>query len=171
MIRIAAITLARSAHRCKSEGIYWQLGVSIYDAIPKNLLRLFFRNRLASQKTLKNLQGYFLLVLKVFFWRVLRKGASFFVFQNFGIEISFMWYRGGLSLLFGIEISFFWYRDSAFWCSASKLSSSWDQSFFWASTSCKMEIKEDLDTKKKIKESRYPKKTSRYQLKESPLKK
>ena len=29
------------------------------------------------------------------------KGASFF-----GIEISFLWYRDGLSLLFGIEISF-----------------------------------------------------------------
>ena len=43
-----------------------------------------------------------------------------------GIEISFMWYRGGLSLPFGIEI-FSWYRDSAFCCSASGSSSSWDQ--------------------------------------------
>ena len=39
---------------------------------------------------------------------------------------------------------------------------------FWASTSCKLELKEDLDTEKKIEKSRYPKKTSRYQLKESP---
>ena len=29
---------------------------------------------------------------------------------------------------------------------------------FWASTSCKMEVKEDLDTKKKIEKSRYFKK-------------
>ena len=30
-----------------------------------------------------------------------KRGASFF-----GIEMSFLWYRGGLSLLFGIEILF-----------------------------------------------------------------
>ena len=29
---------------------------------------------------------------------------------------------------------------------------------FWASTSCKLEVKEDLDTEKKIEKSRYPKK-------------
>ena len=47
--------------------------------------------------------------------RPLKGGASFF-----GIEMSFLWYRGGPSLLFGIEISFFC-------CSASISSSSWDQ--------------------------------------------
>ena len=40
--------------------------------------------------------------------------------------------------------------------------------FFWGSTSCKMEVKEDLVTKKKIKNLDTPKKTSRYQLKEFP---
>ena len=39
---------------------------------------------------------------------------------------------------------------------------------FWASTSYKLEVREDLDTQKKIEKSRYLKKTSRYQLKESP---
>ena len=36
---------------------------------------------------------------------------------------------------------------------------------FWASTSYKLEVKEDLDTEKKIEKSRYLKNTSRYRLK------
>ena len=71
----------------------------------------------------------------------------------------FLWYRGGLSLLFGIEISFFGV-DSAFCCSTSRSSSSWDQPVraLSASTSCKLEVKKDLDTEKKINKSRYPNK-------------
>ena len=67
----------------------------------------------------------------------------------------FLWYRGGLS--FSIEISL-WHRDSAFCCSASWSSSSWDQPVrvLGALTSCTLE---------KIEKSRYRKKTSQYQLK------
>ena len=78
---------------------------------------------------------------------------------SFGIEISFLWYRGGQSLLFGIEI-FFWYRDSAFCRPATRSSSSWDQpiSCFWG-----LDIlyigghKRSQHRKQKIKKSRYPK--------------
>ena len=38
----------------------------------------------------------------------MRAGASLF-----GIEMSFLWYRGGLSLICGVEISL-WYRDLFF---------------------------------------------------------
>ena len=83
-------------------------------------------------------------------------GGSFF-----GIEMFFFfWYRGGLSLFFGIKLFFFGieilysvvqhlYRPLL----GIKLSV-----LFWASTSCKVEVKEDLDTEKKIEKSRYPKK-------------
>ena len=61
---------------------------------------------------------------------------------------------------FLVSRSLFWCRDSVFCCSASISSSSWDQPVraFWASTSCKMEVKEDLDTEKKIEKSRNLKK-------------
>ena len=85
----------------------------------------------------------------------------------------------GVSSLFGIVRSFwhrdllFWYRDSARCCSASRSSSSWDQPVrvFLGLAICKLVVKEDLDTDKKIKKSRYAKKTSRHQLKESPAEK
>ena len=41
--------------------------------------------------------------------------------------------------------------------------------FFWASISRNLEVKEDLNIKQKIEKSRYQKKTSGYQLKESPV--
>ena len=63
----------------------------------------------------------------------------------------FIWYRGVFSVVsrwpkspFWYRDLLFWYRDSAFSCSASTSSSSWDQPvlFFWASTSCKLEVKQ-----------------------------
>ena len=82
--------------------------------------------------------------------------------------MSFLWYRGGLSLLLWYRDLFFRYWDSEFCCSAFLGSTS--ACLFWASTSCKFEVKEDLHTEKKIEKGQYPKKTSRYQLKESPSK-
>ena len=76
---------------------------------------------------------------------------NFRVCLFFGIEMSFLWYRGGRSLLFGIEISFL----------VSRFCISVVQHLYrpllginlsvllWASTSCKVEVKEDLDTEKK----------------------
>ena len=96
-------------------------------------------------------------------------GASFF-----GIEMSFLWYRGGRSLLFGIEISFF----------GIEILYSVVQHLYrpllginlcvllWASTSCKVEVNEDLDAEKKIEKSRYLKKDISIPtnlVKESPL--
>ena len=77
----------------------------------------------------------------------------------FGIEMSFLVVSRWPKSLFLVARSLFWYRDSAFCCSASRSSSSWDQPVraFWASTSCPLEVKEDLDTEK-MKESRYLKK-------------
>ena len=72
----------------------------------------------------------------------------------FGIEMSLLWYRGSLSLLFGTEI-FFWYRDSAI-CVRHQdrpLPGIKPSVFFLASASCKLEVKKDLDTKKKINKS------------------
>ena len=68
-----------------------------------------------------------------------------------------MWYRGGLSLLFGIEISFLVSRLCNF------VAQHLDRLLpginlyvlFGASTSCKLEVREDLDTEKKIEKSRY----------------
>ena len=76
----------------------------------------------------------------------------------FGIEMSFLWYGGGLSLLFGIEISF-WYQDSALCCSASRSSSSRDQPMraFWASSSCKLEVKKISIPKRRSKNRDTPK--------------
>ena len=77
----------------------------------------------------------------------------------FCIEMSFLWYPGGLSLRFGIEIAFL-VSIFRFCCSASRLSSSWDQPVraFLGLDICKWEVKEDLDTEKKIEKSRYLKK-------------
>ena len=73
----------------------------------------------------------------------------------FGIEMSFLWYRGGLRLLFGIEI----------FLGGIEILRSVVQHIdhllpginlcmvFWASTSCKLEVNKDLDTEKKIKKS------------------
>ena len=44
----------------------------------------------------------------------------------FSIKTSFSWYREVLSF-FMVSRSLFWYRGSAFCCSASRSSSSWDQ--------------------------------------------
>ena len=67
-----------------------------------------------------------------------------------GIEMSFLWYRGGPSLLFGIEI-LFWHRDSAFCCSASRSSSSWDQPVHVLGPRLLVDYRSrNLDTEKKI---------------------
>ena len=90
----------------------------------------------------------------------------------FRIEMSFLWYRGGLSLLFSIEISFSVSRSlhsvvQHLDCLLPRINQC---ALFGASTPCKMEVKEDLDTTKKIKNLNTPQKTSQYQLKESPIK-
>ena len=80
--------------------------------------------------------------------------------------MSFLWYRSGLSLLFGIEISFLVSRSlfgieilhSVVQHLDALLPRINQCVLFRASTSCKMEVKEDLDTEKKTKKSRYPKK-------------
>ena len=91
-------------------------------------------------------------------------GASFF-----GIEMSFLWYRGGLSLLFGVEIFF-----------GMEILHSVVQHLdrflpginlcvlFGASKSCQFEVKKISILKRRSKNLDTPKKTSRYQLKESP---
>ena len=63
--------------------------------------------------------------------------------------MSFLWYRGGLSLLFDIEIFFFGIEIP------HSVVQHLDRFFpginlcvlFWASTSCKLEVKEDLPSK------------------------
>ena len=77
----------------------------------------------------------------------------------------------------------FWYRDVFFWLLRWPKSPCWyqdlffglkilhsvvqhldrllpgiNQCFFWTSTSCKLEVQDDVDTEKKIQISRYPKK-------------
>ena len=59
----------------------------------------------------------------------------------------------GIEMAYVVSRSLFWCRDSALCCSASRLSSSWDQPvcvLSWASSSCNLEVKEDFDAKKKI---------------------
>ena len=70
-----------------------------------------------------------------------------------------MWYRGGLGLLFGIEISFLVSRSlhSVVQYPDRRLPGINPRMVFWASTSCKLEVK-NLDAAKKIEKSRYPKK-------------
>ena len=72
---------------------------------------------------------------------------------------------------FSVSRSFFWYRDSALCCSALRPSSSWDQPLrvFGDSTSCTLEVKEISILKRRSKNLDTKIKTSRYQLKESPL--
>ena len=70
--------------------------------------------------------------------------------------MSLLWCRGGLSLLFGIEISFLVSRcctllfgiEIVFFLGSTCV-------VFGASTSCTLEVKEDLDTEKKIEKSLY----------------
>ena len=86
-----------------------------------------------------------------------------------GVEMSFLWYPGGISLLFGIEI-FLLASRFAVCCSALRSSSSWNQPVrvihpvIWRSKKISMPKRrsKNLDTKKE---------TSRCQLKRvSPLK-
>ena len=81
-------------------------------------------------------------------------GASFF-----GIEMSFLWYRDGLSLLFGIEISFGIEILHSVVQHLDRLLPGINLSLlFWASTSLQIGVKEDVDTKNKIEHSRCLKK-------------
>ena len=77
--------------------------------------------------------------------------------------MSFLWYRGGLSLLLESR-SLFWYRDlhSLFQHQDSRSSSSWDRPVrvFWASPSCKLELNKDLDAEKDQKVSIHQKDVS-----------
>ena len=88
----------------------------------------------------------------------------------FGIEMSFLWYQGGLSLLFGIEISFLVSILHSV-CSASRSSSSWDQPVraFLGLDILQIGGQKISIPKRRSKNLDTPKKTSRYQLKESPL--
>ena len=96
-----------------------------------------------------------------------KKGGSFF-----GIEMSFFvvssrpkspfWYRDlflGIEILHSIAHHLPRLLPGINWCM-----------LFWASTSCKLEVKEISIPKRRSKNLDTPTKTSRYQLKESPLK-
>ena len=91
----------------------------------------------------------------------------------------FFWYRDVFFVASRWPKSPFWYRDLYFGIEIlysvvqhlyRPLLGINPSVLFWASTSCKVEVKvlDDLDTEKKIEKYRYLKKTSRYQLKESP---
>ena len=94
-------------------------------------------------------------------------GASFF-----GIEMSFFWYRGGLSLLFGIEISFlvlgFCIRLFSIYIVLFLGSNC--PCFFGPRHPVKWRSKKISIPKRRSKNLDTPKKTSRYQLKEPPEK-
>ena len=83
-------------------------------------------------------------------------GASFF-----GVAMSFLWYRGGLSLFF------FWYRDLLFGIEIlhsvvqhldRPLPGISPSVLLWALTSCKMEVKKFRYRKEDRKKTRYLKK-------------
>ena len=80
-------------------------------------------------------------------------GSVFPLLIFFGIEMSFLWCRGGLSLLFGVSRSFFGWRDSALRRLALRSSPSWDQPVhvFWGLDVLYIGGQQDLDTFKKIK--------------------
>ena len=92
-------------------------------------------------------------------------GASFF-----GIEMSFFWYRGGLSLLFGIEISFLVSRFCILLFSIYIVLflGSNCPCFFGPRHPVKWRSKKISIPKRRSKNLDTQKKTSRYQLKESP---
>ena len=97
---------------------------------------------------------------------ILSQGCIFFC-----IEMSFLCYRGGLSLLLGIEISF---GVSRFWTLLFDIEivfflGSTRACFFGLDISCKLEVKKISIPKRRSKYLDTKKKTSRYQLKESPL--
>ena len=89
----------------------------------------------------------------------------------FGIEMPFLWYRGGLSLLFGIEISFLVSRFCIM------LFSIYIVFFLESACPCfsgprhpvKWRSKKISIPKRRSKHLDTQKKTSRYQLKESPI--
>ena len=92
-------------------------------------------------------------------------GASFL-----GIEMSFLWYRGGLSLLFGIEISFLVSRFCILFQHLDRLLPGINPCvLFGPRHPVNWRSKRISIPKRRSKNLDTPKKTSRYQLKESPL--
>ena len=81
--------------------------------------------------------------------------------------VRLFWYRAVFFTVSRWPKSPFWYRDLFFGIEIlhsvvqhlDRLLARINQCLlFWASTSCRLEVKEDLDTEKKIRKSRYPKK-------------